>query len=166
MKKYEKKIKLKLSEKQNFIEYSEIGVNYLKNIAKIIKKNNGGILIIDYGYLENNMKNTLQAISNKKYSKILDNFGKSDITHNINFDLFKKIIKKIGGLKENITTQRNFLMKIGIEQRAEILSRNLSFLKKADIYYRLKRLIDTKQMGNLFKVMLIKKKNNNFNLGF
>ena len=57
-------------------------------------------------------------------------------------------------------------MKIGIEQRAEILSRNLSFLKKADIYYRLKRLIDTKQMGNLFKVMLIKKKNNNFNLGF
>ena len=30
-------------------------MNYLKNIAKIIKKNNGGILIIDYGYLENNM---------------------------------------------------------------------------------------------------------------
>jgi len=40
------------------------------------------------------------------------------------------------------------------------------FLKKADIYYRLQRLIDEKQMGNIFKVMLIKNKSNKFNLGF
>ena len=55
---------------------------------------------------------------------------------------------------------------MGIKQRAEIISRNQSFSKKADIYYRLNRLIDKKQMGNLFKVMLIKNKDNNFNLGF
>ena len=51
MKKFEKKIKYKISYKQNFIEYSNIGIKYLKDISKIIKKNNGGILIIDYGYL-------------------------------------------------------------------------------------------------------------------
>ena len=45
------------------------------------------------------MKNTLQAISNKKYSNVLDNFRNSDITHNINFNLFREIIKKFGGLK-------------------------------------------------------------------
>jgi len=55
---------------------------------------------------------------------------------------------------------------MGIKQRAEIISKKHNFLKKADIYYRLKRLIDEKQMGNLFKVMLIKNKDNNFNLGF
>ena len=55
---------------------------------------------------------------------------------------------------------------MGIKQRAEIISQNFSFLKKTDIYYRLKRLIDEKQMGNLFKVMLIKNKKNKFNLGF
>ena len=55
---------------------------------------------------------------------------------------------------------------MGINQRAEIVSKNQSFLKKADIYYRLKRLIDDKQMGNLFKVMLIKNEKNNFKLGF
>ena len=109
---------------------------------------------------------TLQAISNHKYSNVLENMGSSDITHNINFNLYKQIINKIGGLKDLLTTQKKFLIKMGIEQRAEIISRNKNFLKKADIYYRLKRLIGDDQMGNLFKVMLIKNKKNKFKLGF
>jgi len=55
---------------------------------------------------------------------------------------------------------------MGIKQRAEIISKNLTFLKKADLYYRLKRLVDKEQMGKLFKVMLIKNYENTFNLGF
>ena len=55
---------------------------------------------------------------------------------------------------------------MGIKQRAEIISQNLDFSKKTNIYYRLKRLIDEKQMGELFKVMLIKNKKNKFKLGF
>ena len=90
-----KRLIYKISNRQNFIEYSNIGINYLKKISKIIKKNQGGILIIDYGYFDDKMKNTLQAISNQKYSNVLKNIGNSDITHNINFNLFKKIIKKI-----------------------------------------------------------------------
>ena len=31
------------------------------------------------------MKNTLQAVSNHKYSNILEGFGKSDITYNLKF---------------------------------------------------------------------------------
>ena len=166
MKDYEKKIKLKISKNQKFIEYSEAGVEYLREISKIIKKETGGILIIDYGYFGNKMKNTLQAIYKHKYSNILENISNSDITHNVNFKLFHEIIKSIGGLKNNLTTQREFLIRMGINQRAEIISKNKNFLKKADIYYRLKRLIDEKQMGNLFKVMLIKNKNNNFKIGF
>ena len=166
MKNFEKKINFKISKNQNFIEYSEIGINYLKKITKIIKKNSGGILVIDYGYSEKKMKNTLQAISKHRFSNILENIGNSDITHNINFNLFQKIIKQLGGLNDNLTTQKEFLIKMGIKQRAEIISKNQNFLKKADIYYRLKRLIDDKQMGNLFKVMLIKNQKNKFKLGF
>jgi cyclopropane-fatty-acyl-phospholipid synthase len=58
------------------------------------------------------------------------------------------------------------LLKLGIKERAETISKNLNFSKKANIYYRLDRLIDDQQMGNLFKVMLIKNKKNKFNLGF
>ena len=166
MKKFEKKINYKISKNQQFVEYSEIGINYLKNILKIIKKNDGGILIIDYGYLEKKMRNTLQAVSGHKYSNVLKNIGKSDITYNLSFNLFKEIAKQQGGLNNKLTTQGKFLTKIGIEKRAEMISKNQNFLKKADIYYRLKRLIDNNQMGNLFKVMLIKNKKNNFKLGF
>ena len=53
---------------------------------------------------------------------------------------------------------------MGIMERAEMISKNQNFLKKADLYYRIKRLTDEKQMGELFKVVFISK--NNFNLPF
>ena len=123
-------------------------------------------MIIDYGYNEDKMKNTLQALYKHEYSDVLAKIGNSDITHNINFRLFEKIIKKLGRLKHSLTTQKEFLTKMGIYERAEMIAKNQNFLKKADIYYRLKRLTDDKQMGKLFKVMLIKNQKNNFNLGF
>jgi len=166
IKKIEKKINFKISQNQNFVEYSEIGLNYLKDISIMIKKNMGGLLIIDYGYTKKKMKNTLQAVSNHKFANIFDNIGDVDITHNINFNFFKMFLKQIDGLKCNLTTQKKFLLKMGIKQRAEIMSRNQNFLKKADIFYRVNRLIDEKQMGNLFKVMLVKNRTNKFKLGF
>ena len=123
-------------------------------------------MIIDYGYLEKRMRNTLLAVSDHKYSNTLKNIGDSDITYNLSFNLFSEIVKQQGGLNNKLTTQGKFLTKIGIEKRAERISKNQSFLNKADIYYRLKRLIDNNQMGNLFKVMLIKNTKNNFKLGF
>ena len=55
---------------------------------------------------------------------------------------------------------------MGILQRAEMVSENIPFSKKTDLFYRIRRLIDEKQMGELFKVMLIKKTKNKFNTGF
>jgi len=164
--KIEKKLNFKISNNQNFIEYSELGFNYLNDISQIVKKYTGGLLLIDYGYDDKKMKNTLQGVSNHKFANILKNIGNTDITHNINFNLFKNFLEKKGGLKSNLTTQGNFLTQMGIKQRAEIISKNLKFSKKADIFYRLERLIGQKQMGSLFKVMLVKNKNNKFKLGF
>ena len=166
IKKIENKIKFQISHNQNFIEYPELGLNYLKKICKTIKMNTGGLLLIDYGYTNKKMKNTLQAVSNHKFANILDNIGNVDITHNINFDLFKKYVNQIGKLENCLTTQKSFLIKMGIKERAEIITKNKNFLKKTDIYYRLKRLIDENQMGTLFKVMLVKNKTNKFKLGF
>ena len=48
----------------------------------------------------------------------------------------------------------------------DIISKNIAFSKKADLFYRVRRLLDEKQMGELFKVMLLKNKRNNFKTGF
>tara|TARA_B100001741_G_scaffold221985_1_gene184194 strand:+ start:261 stop:1304 length:1044 start_codon:yes stop_codon:yes gene_type:complete len=166
IKKIEKKIGFKISKKQKFIEYSPIALEYLKIISKKIKNKKGALLIIDYGYLENSMRDTLLAIRKHRISKLFEEFGNSDITYKLSFKLLKKITNILKLKCQGITTQRNFLTSLGIQHRAEIISRNLPFSKKADIYYRLKRLIDKNQMGDLFKVMLITNKKINFKTGF
>jgi cyclopropane-fatty-acyl-phospholipid synthase len=166
MQKFENEIKFKISYKQKFIEYSPLATKYLKTIINKIQLNNGGVLIIDYAYLEKQMKNTLQAVSKHKYCDLLKNFRNSDITYNLSFNLINKIIEKLGPCSSLSTNQKKFLTKLGILDRAEILSKNMPFTKKADIYFRIKRLIDENQMGHLFKVMFITNQKNKFRLGF
>ena len=166
MQKFEKEIKFKISYNQKFIEYSPLATKYLKIIIKKIKLNDGGILIIDYAYLEKEMKNTLQAVSKHKYCDVLKGFRSSDITYNLSFNLINKIIKRLGSCSSLSTTQKTFLTKLGILDRAEILAKNKPFSQKADIYFRIKRLIDESQMGHLFKVMFITNQKNKFKLGF
>ncbi len=164
--KLEKKIGIKLEKNQKFIEFSPLAYKYLNTISKKINTFRGGLLIIDYGYLEKQMKNSLQSVYRHKFNNILKNFSKADITYNISFNLLKKITKKLKLKVAGITTQKKFLESLGIVQRANILAKNLKFSEKANIYYRLNRLIDSKSMGDLFKVMFITKKNNKFKIGF
>ena len=162
----EKKIGINLKNNQKIIEFSPLTYKYLNTISKKINNFRGGLLIIDYGYLEREMKNSLQSVRKHKFVNILEDLGNSDITYNISFYLLKRILKKLNLKVAGTTTQKKFLTKLGILHRAEILARNLKFSKKADIYYRLNRLIDNKFMGDLFKVMFVTKKNNNFKIGF
>tara|TARA_B100001057_G_scaffold284059_1_gene284385 strand:+ start:1038 stop:2084 length:1047 start_codon:yes stop_codon:yes gene_type:complete len=166
IKKIEKTLNFKISKDQEIIEYSPDAFDYLKNICNIIEKKDGGLLIIDYGYQNSKMYETLQAVNNHKYSNILEDIGDTDITYNINFNLFKKFIDQFSNLNSIINNQKKFLTSMGILQRAEIISKDISFSKKADLFYRIRRLIDEKQMGELFKVMLIKKSKNKFKTGF
>ena len=166
IKKIENNLNFEISKNQNVIEYSPDTFKYLKVICNLIQKYDGGMLIIDYGYANSKMHETLQAVNNHKYSSILENIGDSDITYNINFNSFERFINQFKKVNTIFTNQKKFLTSMGILQRAEIISQNLAFSKKADLFYRVRRLIDEKQMGELFKVMLIKNKKNNFRIGF
>jgi Uncharacterized conserved protein len=164
--KIEKHLNFKISKNQDIIEYSPETFKYLRAICDLIQKNDGGMLVIDYGYADSKMYETLQAVNNHKYSNILENIGNTDITYNINFNSFEKFINQFKDVNSIFTNQKKFLTSMGILQRAEIISKNIVFSKKADLFYRVRRLIDEKQMGELFKVMLIKNKKNNFRMGF
>ena len=166
IKKIEKNLNFEISKNQDIIEYSPLSFKYLKDICNIIKKNDGGILVIDYGYLNSKMHETLQAVNNHKYSNVLEDIGDSDITYNVNFNLFEKFVSQFNDLDSVVSNQKKFLTSMGIVQRAEIISEHIPFSKKSDIFYRIRRLIDEKQMGELFKVMLVKKKKNKFKTGF
>ena len=83
----------------------------------------------------------------------------------VNIPFLKKIAEQLN-LELDYNTQRNFLLNLGILNRAEILAERKSFLEKANIFYRVNRLIDKKQMGELFKVIHLHKKKYKFELGF
>ena len=152
-----KKLGFNFSSNQNFIEYSPLEVNILKKIAQKINNKKGGLLIIDYGFFEDNMKNTLQSLYKHKSNIFLMNIGEADITHHVNFNLIEKLAKKNKLQVSLKTNQKKFLVSLGIKYRAEQIAKNLPFSKKADIFYRLDRLINENKMGNLFKVIFLTK---------
>ena len=151
--------------KENFVEYSPSAMKIVNEISNFIFKNNGGLLMIDYGFTSGKMKDTLQSVQSHRKTSFLKNPYNTDITHLINFKMYMKEFAK-SNLKSLMTTQGNFLMKLGILKRAELVTKNLQFSKKADIFYRIKRLVDEKYMGSLFKVLFVSKTKSNFNLGF
>ncbi len=164
IKKLENKLKFNIAKKQDFLEISFEEIKIINQLNNIIKKKGGSILLIDYAYLDHKMVDTLQAVKKHKKINVLKKIGSSDITHIINIPYLKKITKQLN-LKVDYTSQRNFLINLGIMKRAEILATNKKFLEKANIFYRINRLIDKSQMGEIFKILHIYK-NKKFKLGF
>ena len=157
---------LKLISFGNIIEYPIKAIDYLETIIKKVDKFGGGLLFFDYGYVQTKNYDTVQAINKHRYSNLLSNPGSSDITSHVNFNLFRKIFKKHNFEVRKIITQNEFLQKMGIMERAYILSKKMTFRGKADMFYRLKKLLDYREMGSLFKVFFTQKKNGKFSLGF
>ena len=158
--------KLNLTSESKIIEYPIKAIEFLQIIAKKINKHDGCLLMIDYGYTKNRNGNTLQSVKKHKYIDVFYKPGNSDITSLINFNLFQKVLNKNKLDVKKIASQGEFLQKIGILERANILAKKMTFREKANLFYRLKRLLDSKEMGNLFKVILAQKKGKKFSLGF
>jgi len=150
----------------NTIEYPIVALKLLEVIAEKINKFDGGLLTLDYGNTTKKNQNTLQSIKKHRYTDIFMTPSHSDITSHINFKLFQKILKKNNLNVKKIITQNEFLKKVGILERANIVSKKMTFKEKANMFYRLKRLLDYREMGILFKVLFAQKKGRKFSLGF
>ena len=158
--------KFKVLRDLKFVEFPKLGLDEIEKIVKKIKKLNGGILLIDYGYLKPTNKNTLQSVMRHKKNNLLKNLGNADITSLVNFKLLNEYFIKKKLKVKKIVTQKFFLEKMGIIQRANILSKKMNFSEQSNLYLRLKRLLGANLMGSLFKVIFAyKSKKDNF-IGF
>ncbi len=148
----------------NFIEYSAITSNMIDEISSIIKKIGGCALFFDYGK-NNPYGNTIQAVYKNQKISILDKIGECDYSSLVDFLNMKNIAKKNGLYIYPISSQRDFLLKLGIKLRAERLAINANPLQKRILLSSLDRLIGKKHMGEIFKVFCMSKKHYNL-LGF
>ena len=152
--------------KLKFIEFPRIGFFELKKIIKKILNLGGCILLIDYGYLKKNNQNTLQSVLNHKKNTLLKNLGKADVTYHVNFNLLNEFFLKNKLKTKKTIDQNEFLQKLGINKRAEIISKKMKFNEQTNLYLRLKRLLSPIYMGSLFKVKLAYKFKRNKFFGF
>ncbi len=143
---------LNLYKKEKLLEISIQRNKYYEKICKFIKNSGGLFLTIDYGYFENIDNFTLQAIQNHKFSNVLENIGKKDISSHVNFREFINIAKKYKLKIEEYCSQREFLIKYGILERKKTLSKS-NINKKFNI--ELERLIGKDEMGDLFKCLIV-----------
>jgi NADH dehydrogenase [ubiquinone] 1 alpha subcomplex assembly factor 7 len=149
--------KVKKYEIKNVLETSDARDKYFNKICNHIKIYSGMIIVVDYGYYEKPNYFTLQAIYNNKKSNVLDNIGYQDITSLVDFQRMVNLAKS-NSLKINLfSTQRDFLIKYGIHERAEKIIQNISQSEKKKLKDGLLRLVDEKNMGSIFKVLVISK---------
>ena len=150
----------KTLKKLKFIEFPKLGFKILKEIVSRVLSSNGCILLVDYGYENSRNQNTLQSVIKHKRNNLFDNLGKADITSQVNFSLLSEFFKKNNLKVKKTITQREFLKSMGIMERASIIAKKMKFSEQSNLYFRLRRLLNPKSMGTLFKVILAYKNDN------
>lgn len=111
-------------------------------------------IVIDYGHLRTAPGDTLQAVRDHKYVPITDRPGESDITSHVNFEAMASALGRSGAKVYPAITQRAFLLAMGLEQRAAILSSKADANSREILARAVARLASETEMGNLFKVMV------------
>ena len=125
-----------------------------RRIGERIVSDGGAALFIDYGRSEPGTGDTLQALSRHRKVDPLQSAGEADLTVHADFPAFAAAAREAGAETSAIVTQGDFLRALGVELRAEALSR--AEPGRADTITRQRdRLIGADGMGVLFKVVSI-----------
>lgn len=143
----------------DLFEISPVSLKYLSILLDVIEKDLGFALIIDYGYFFLPKTSTLQAIKNHNKVGLFDYLAESDISALVNFLSFVDLIETRGFKNFKIETQREFLLKMGIQIRQNILENSLNEEGKSTLNLAVNRLVNEDEMGGLFKVLRISSNN-------
>lgn len=120
-------------------------------IAHRLITDGGAALLIDYGRAEPEPGDTLQAVLNHKKVDPLTTAGLADLTVWADFPSVVTAAREAGAKAGPILTQRDFLIALGVEARAQALVASAPD-QAEKIARQLDRLIGRAQMGDLFKV--------------
>jgi NADH dehydrogenase [ubiquinone] 1 alpha subcomplex assembly factor 7 len=123
-------------------------------LATCIAAKGGIALIIDYGHERTAPGDTLQAVRAHRFAPVLDRPGEQDLTAHVDFEAAARAARQAGAIATPVIAQGEWLIRLGIEARAQALSR--ANPDRADeVQAALGRLTGAQEMGSLFKVMAI-----------
>jgi NADH dehydrogenase [ubiquinone] 1 alpha subcomplex assembly factor 7 len=135
-------------------ETSPEATGAMYDIVARLAKQGGLLLIVDYGYELPGLGSTLQAMKDHKFVDPFNDPGTHDLTAHVNFLELSNLARmrdlRISGPIE----QGRWLSAIGINQRANTLA-EASPSRLDEITVARNRLVNSDEMGSLFKVMAV-----------
>ncbi len=137
------------------VEVCPAGEALAAEIAERLARFEGAALIIDYGASGDGPRDTLQAVRHHGRHPILEAPGDADIAAHVDFAALARAAKCAGARVHGPLEQGRFLVAIGIRERAAALARAAPAAGRTSIENGVARLTEPDQMGSLFKVLAI-----------
>lgn len=126
----------------------------METISERLAKQGGAGLFIDYGYEGPALGDTLQAVRGHAYAEVLADPGEADLTAHVDFAALARIARG-HGLSVHLMPQGEFLLELGLLERAGRLGAGRSAEEQERIRDEVERLAGPEQMGTLFKVLAV-----------
>jgi SAM-dependent MidA family methyltransferase len=136
------------------VELAPARTALMEKIAERIGNHGGAGLFIDYGYTSPAFGDTLQAVRKHRYEDVLANPGEADLTAHVDFAALAGAADR-HGLDTHIMTQGDFLLAMGLLERAGRLGADADHATRERLSGEVERLAGPDQMGVLFKVLAI-----------
>lgn len=134
------------------LETSPASVACVRQLADRLNRNGGAALILDYGHDRLSAGETLQAVRNHGYADPWTEPGESDLTAHVDFQSLARAAAEAGAKVHGPVAQGDWLVKLGIDARAEALCRAAPH-RREELLAARKRLVAAEEMGRLFRVM-------------
>jgi SAM-dependent MidA family methyltransferase len=123
-------------------------------IAQRVAEHGGAGLFFDYGHLEPGLGDTFQSVRKHRIESVLDNPGEADLTSHVDFFALAAVARS-HGLETRMITQGEFLLGMGLLERAGRLGQSGGTAAREKITADVERLAGPDQMGELFKVLAL-----------
>ncbi len=140
----------------SIFEIAPIRESMMSMIAALIDRYEGAGIFFDYGHSRPGFGDTFQAVRRHLHEGVFDNPGQADLTSHVDFSALASIVHS-HGLSYEVVTQGKFLIEMGLLERAGQLGRNADDIRREKITSDVERLAGPDQMGELFKVLKIRR---------
>jgi len=136
------------------VEIAPVREALMETIAERIALNGGAGLFFDYGYAEPGVGDTLQALRRHEFDEVLAHPGEADLTAHVDFSRLAQAAER-HGLAARMMTQGDFLIEMGLLQRAGSLGMGKAEAVQERLRGEVERLAGPEEMGTLFKALAI-----------
>ncbi len=143
------------AEQGAIVEVSPVGVAIMRRLAARIATSGGMLLAIDYGFAGPAFGDTFQAVRSHSPVDVLDRPGEADLTAHVDFTALAVAARAVGASIHGIAEQGDFLLALGLAERAGRLGADKDEATRADIVGQVERLVGAQEMGSLFKVLAV-----------